>query len=72
MPNETHTNLIAKLVKERDDLTTVIAVLQKRAGGSAAKGKSTGKAKRVVSAEARAAISAAQKARWAKVKKAAK
>jgi hypothetical protein len=70
MPNETHTNLIAKLVKERDDLNTVIAVLQSRAGGPAKRGAAKGK--RVMSAAARAAISAAQKARWAKTKKAAK
>jgi Mrp family chromosome partitioning ATPase len=55
--------ILATLKKERDKLNRAIAALSGVAGG----GKST--AKRTLSAAARARISAAQKARWAKLKK---
>lgn len=67
MPNEAQ--LIAKLIKERDELNTVIAVLESRAGGSTRR-KSVGKGKRKpMSAEAREKIAAAQRLRWSKTKK---
>jgi hypothetical protein len=66
MPNESQ--LIAKLIKERDELNTVIAVLQSRSG---IRGKSAKRGKRVMSEASREKIRAAQKLRWSKVKKAA-
>jgi hypothetical protein len=59
------TKLLLKEVRKE------IARLEKIArllGASKGTGKPTGKKKRVVSAEARAAIGAAQKKRWAKVR----
>jgi hypothetical protein len=53
----------------RHAASTVVAGLQKRGPG---RPKGSGKKKRTMSAKARAAISAAQKARWAKQKAAEK
>jgi Mrp family chromosome partitioning ATPase len=55
--------ILATLKKERDRLNRAIAALS----GVAGSGKST--TKRTLSAAARERISAAQKARWAKLKK---
>lgn len=55
--------ILAALKNERDKLNRAIAALSGVAGG----GQSS--AKRTLSAAARARISAAQKARWAKLKK---
>jgi hypothetical protein len=61
------THILAEIDSEIARLQQVRALLS----GHSAKPKSTGK-KRHMSAEARARIAAAQKARWAKAKKPAK
>ena len=67
--------ILAALRDERDRLDKAIAVLQGGGHSSAGRGRKTGRKRRgprVMSAEARKRISDAQKARWAKVKKASK
>jgi hypothetical protein len=60
---------IKQLVAELDRLTTAIATLQSLNGDSRkTSAKRTMSGKRTMSASARARISAAQRARWAKVR----
>ena len=62
-------DVVNQLIEERDRLNSAIAALEGISNGASRKGPS---AKRTMSASARARIAAAQRARWAKFRKAKK
>jgi hypothetical protein len=64
--------ILAEIDAEIRRLEQVRAILAGNDGHLATKGPATGRKKRRLSPEARARIAAAQKARWAKYKKASK
>jgi hypothetical protein len=63
-------SILHQLKQERDRLTSAIEALEGVAHSGHAAGGGRGRRRRKMSAAARARIAAAQRARWAKVKKA--
>jgi hypothetical protein len=63
-------SIVAELKAERDHIDAAIKALSGVGGGKVSSGRST--ARKPMSAAGRAKIAAAQRARWAKVRKEAK